>query len=190
MLGISLSGCDDPQPRTPATVPTAKPVDDQPATVPASLPATTQSVRPPSVINIDQTPVEFPPAVLRIRRNDDHLHATLASDDPKAALARDFTGNSFYIELPGEFSEASDLVGKPFVFLNDAKDRRDTMDGFFLEGSRYQLQAQNAKIEISGELPHVHATLSGTFLMFSLKDDTLPGKLVAVEGRLQVDVKQ
>jgi hypothetical protein len=167
-------------------VPTAKPANEKPA----SRPATTQAVRPPSSITIDQNPVEFPPAILRIRQVDDQLHAILSSDDPREALDRDYKGNSFYLELPGTLAEVSDVTDKPYAFLSDSKEREDSTDGIFLEGNHYHLQPQNVKVEIKGGFPKLEAYISGTFLMFSMTDDTVPGKLVPVAGRLELEVRQ
>jgi len=179
-----LAGCDD-RPAAPTTIPVA---------APASPPATTsqpssQPTRPPAVLMIDQQQMEFPPAVLRLRPQDDQLHPILSSDDPKEALNRDYTGNSFYIELPGRFTEAAELDDKPFLFVTQSSEREDKPTGIFLQGNRYQLQPSNVKIELRGESPKMEAWVSGTFLMFDLRDDTAPGRLIAVAGRLNVEVK-
>jgi hypothetical protein len=146
-------------------------------------------VRPPGVLMIDQQQVEFPAAVLRLRPEDGQLHPILCSDDPREALNRDYQGNSFYIELPGQFSDAGDLTDKPFVFVNASTDREDVPTGIFLQGNRYHLQAQDVKIELKGDNAAMEAWISGTFLQFDLQNDSAPGKLVAVAGRLKTLVR-
>lgn len=182
MLGFVILGCEKESP-APATMAVVEPVS-APATTPTSKPA-----RPPAVITIDQQPLEFPPALLRLRPLEDQLRPILCTDDPKEALSPNYIGNSLYIELPGRFSEAADLTEKPFLFVSESSERNDAPTGIFLQGNRYHLQPREVKIELTGAPPSMEAWISGTFLQFDLRDDSTPGRLVAVAGRVSVEVR-
>lgn len=184
LLAICVVGCDKGS-SPPATAPVVEPAEHPTTT---SQPST-RPARPLAAMMIDQQQMNFPAAVLRLRPQDDQLHPTLSSDDPKEALDRDYKGNSFYFELPGTFSELADITQKPFNFVSESKEREDSPTGIFLQGNHYQLQPVNVKLELRGDAEHMEAWIAGTFLMFDLQDDAVPEKLVAVAGRLPLEVR-
>lgn len=183
LLGVLLAGCDDPA--TPTTRP-----DNVQAVAPSTAPATTTAptTRPQAVMTIDQLQILFPPAILRLKKTDEKFRVYLVSDDPREAFKPDYTGNSFYFELPELIDETSDLAITPIILKSDAQDRRDTTEGIFLNGSQYQLQPLDAKIQFAGEGEELTVYISGTFLRFDTRGDT-PGQVIPVAARLSAMVK-
>ena len=99
LLVLMIAGCEK---TVPAPVATTSPAATQSAT-------TTVTTRPAAVISINGHAGVFPPARLRLESDDQHIIATLFSDDPKEALKNNYKGNSFYIRMELDIPDATEL---------------------------------------------------------------------------------
>jgi hypothetical protein len=165
-------------------------------TAPTSGPSSTQAAqRPPAVLIIDQQRREFPSAILHLRHKNDRLVVILMSDDPKAAVDENYSGNSFYLEMPVEAADAKELSMTVWHYEAPSSDRTDSPDGIFLDGNKKQLQPSNVTVHFeadatAGDEPKVMAVdVSGNFLLFDTHDDTIPPKLVPVVGHLAAELR-
>ena len=190
ILGIGVMiGCErDQQAAAPVPPPTA--TTTAPTTAPASQPAAV--VVKPSIITIDYQHIEFPPARLRLRVEDDKLVALLHSDDPPEAIEDTYTGNSFYLELPLEISDRSEIASAEWKFKAPTSDRAESANGIFIEGMRQQLQPFD--VQAAFEPPDaatgmITVYLSGHFLLFDANQPAAPGRLVLVGARFNAKVE-
>jgi hypothetical protein len=185
-----LIGCDRAQTAGPATQPSGTPQTSSARIAAANPPATAPVQRAPSVVLIDQKPYTFPPAVLQVRTRDGQLSAVLMSDDPKDAIDDNYHGNSFYLEMPLDVTEVKDLPTFVYRYISPSNDKTDSPNGIFLDGNRLQLQPQQIQVKFEGDESNMILTLSGQFLMFDTRNDTLVPKQVAVGSRLEADVRK
>ena len=86
---------------------------------PAPTAATTAPATQPafSLININGHSTVFPPARMRIERDDDHLIAILFSDDPREALNENYTGNSFYLRMNLDINDPAEITATEWRWL-------------------------------------------------------------------------
>jgi hypothetical protein len=166
---------------------------------PATQPAPVSSVAPASAPTTQVTPAyiwledrryEFPPAKVILRTKDDQLLALLFSDDPPNAIDDNYTGNSFYLELPDlECPEAGKINGALWSYKAPNSERAESVSGIFLHGRRTHLQPLDVQVQFAGAESPVAVRIAGTFLQFDSEDAQTPGKLVAVRAELSADVK-
>lgn len=177
------AGCERRRPA--ATRPATRP-----AVVATTSPATAAAAMEPTVshIWIDQTPYEFPPAVLVLRGRDDQLVATLFSNDPPEAVRDDYAGNSYYFETTPILAEAGTLAGASWQYKAPSSEREDQVQGIFLNGRQLHLQPFDVRIDFLGTSSPMPVRLAGTFLMFDTQDDRQPGRLVPVHAELTARV--
>lgn len=187
---LIAAGCE----RTPTARPATQPTGDaqvSSARIEAANPPATQPVeRAPSVVLIDQKPRNFPPAILQLRNRDGQLVAVLMSDDPKSAIDDNYHGNSFYLEMPLEISDAKDLPGYVYRYVAPTSERTDAPDGIFLDGTRLQLQPQNVQAKFDGDEGSLVVIVSGQFLEFETREETTLPQRVSVIAKLAVEVKR
>ena len=188
---LATSGCDKPH----AQVSVAPP---PPATAPApqvALPpaAATQAAEAADntpdgcIMMINQQPVQFPPARLRIKSTDGKVTALLYSDDPKDALNNNYTGNGFYFSLSLDVADAQ-FDHATWIHQSETSERTDTPFGIFLDGHRRQLQPLDVKIRLlpaaSGGMK---VEMAGTFLSVDPRDDLAATQEVPVAAWLLAD---
>jgi hypothetical protein len=136
---------------------------------------------------IDQQRVDFPPAKMRVSASDGKVLGLLFSDDPKDALNDQYTGHSFYFEMPLEVPEPKDFMAAGWRYTADSNDRQDTPYGIFLDGHQRQLQPLDTQIrfEPSALGPNVTTVwISGRFLELNIQDPTKPPREVSVSAQL------
>ncbi len=181
-----LAGCERRrQSAAPTTAPQNTATKAGPR--PTSMPATTQAT--PSFIWIDQHPYEFPPARLMLKNEDEKVVALLFSDDPPNAIDDNYTGNSFYLEMPLETAEEGKLTGASWVYKAPNSERVDTVSGVFLEGRRKHLQPFDVRVEFESAASPVKVLIGGTFLLFESDNDQVPGTLVPVRASLSAELR-
>src|SRR5207248_1810677 len=183
-------GCDRAQTAGPATQPAGNPQASAARIAAANPPATAPAQRAPSVVLVDQKPYTFPPAILQVRERDGQLSAVLMSDDPKDAIDDNYRGNSFYLEMPLEITELKDLPTYVYRFVSPSSDRTDSPNGIFLDGNRLQLQPQQIQVKFDGDESTMTLMLSGQFLQFETRDDTVVPKRVAVISKVDAEVRK
>jgi hypothetical protein len=185
-MAMMLLGCERRQAVSVATTQNAS--AQQHAT---TTPATTQAS--PSFIWIDQQSYEFPPARLVLRNKDDHVVALLFSVDPPNAINDNYTGNSYFLEMPDlEIAEGSTLAGASWSYKAPNSEREESVSGIFLQGRRIQLQPFDVRVEFDGAVSPVTVRLAGTFLKFEGDEaaaDKTPGTLVTVRTELSAEVR-
>jgi hypothetical protein len=192
-LGLSaglLAGCARSQPASPTSKPAGNAQVSSATIPPANPPTTAPIVRAPATILINQKPLVFPPAVLQIRNRDGQLMAVLMSDDPKDAINEDYHGNSFYLEMPLELTDEKDLANYVYRYDSPSSDRTDSPNGIFLDGNRQQLQPATMQVKFIGDETSMQVQLSGEFLQFNPRDDSVAPKRVGVMAQLDTEVRK
>jgi hypothetical protein len=190
LLLCLIVGCE----RTPVTTaPATAPATDPTAAVPASAHPTTDpaSTQPrESVMTIDGRRVVFPPARLVLKTRSGQVHATLHSDDPPAAIRDDYTGNSYYLEMPLDVDSPEQLAETKWTFKAPSSERSDTVSGVYLDGRKQHLQPFDVAAEFEQQPSGpVKVYLTGQFLLFGAEDDpTAPGQIVLVDAELEAAV--
>jgi hypothetical protein len=184
MVGLMLAiGCErKPAPpgdsqSTPATQPST-----QPATGPSTVPSTEPTA---SLMVIDQRIVSFPPAKLRVRqkRAGDPVVAVLFSDDPKAAIDDNYTGNSYYLEMTLDIANPGDLAQGVWTYKSPTSERANSTNGIFLDGTHVQLQPLEVRVEFEQRGNEIGVMLQGHFLQFDANDPNI-GRMVQVSANL------
>lgn len=188
MIALLVS-CDRAQTAGPATQPAGNPQASAARITPAN-PSTAPAERAPSVILVDQKPYTFPSAILQIRNRDGQLSAVLMSDDPKDAIDDNYHGNSFYLEMPLELTDLKELPTYIYRYASPTSDRTDSPNGIFLDGNRLQLQPQQIQVKFEGDESNMTLMLSGQFLQFETRDDTVIPKHVVVRSSLLAEVRK
>ena len=139
------------------------------------------------IMMINQQPVQFPPARLRIKSADGKVSALLYSDDPKDALNNNYTGNGFYFSLALDVADAH-FDHATWVHQSESSDRTDTPYGIFLDGHRRQLQPLDVRIRL---LPAASGgmkiEMAGTFLSVDPQDDLAATQVIPVAAWLLAD---
>ena len=185
-----IVGCE----RTPVTTaPATAPTNDSAAAAGAtSRPTTDPAATQPreSVMTVDGRRVAFPPAKLVLKAKSGHVHATLHSDDPPAAIREDYAGNSYYLEMPLDIDAAEQLAETKWVYKAPSSERSDTVSGIYLDGRQKHLQPFDVVAEFErGPGAAVKIYLTGQFLLFGAEDDpTVPGQIVVVSAELEAAV--
>ena len=204
---VAVSGCDDggggggaggaasPGPMTPSTTApaatttstTTGPATPASAIEPASQPAT-------SLMNINGHVTVFPSARLRLETDGQNVVALLYSDDPREALKRNYTGNSFYLRMVLDVSDPARLADATWNYTAPSGSDReaDSPYGVFLGGRKIALQPfkVSARFKVEGD-----ATTAMVMGNFQVLDDT-PGRgpaqvlPVSAEMPVQIDVER
>ena len=190
MLVGLLIGCERAQTAGPATKPAGNAQASSAVIQPANPPATAPAEPAPSVVLVDQKPIIFPPAILQIRNRDGQFTAILMSDDPKSAIDENYHGNSFYLEMPLEVTDVKDLPSYVYRYVAPNSDRTDSPNGIFLDGSRLQLQPSQMQVKFEGDDSSMSVLLSGQFLQFETRDDTIAPTRVQVMSKLEPQLKK
>jgi hypothetical protein len=185
-----LGGCERGESQQTAAPPVRPATRAAPTTAPSTHPMTaTATTMPaaavPSIITIDYQRVDFPPAKLMLEKKDgEQLTAVLHSDDPPQAIEENYAGNSFYLEMPLEIGDASELGTASWKFVAPTSDRVDSPTGIFVDGMRQQLQPLRVQVEFDGAPPDVTVYVAGQFMLFDGKDPNALGREVMVSARL------
>ncbi|MDB5329665.1 MAG: hypothetical protein JWP03_816 [Phycisphaerales bacterium] len=197
---LLLAGCDEPKQSTstaPATQPsqvqqvavapdlakgTTAPAKADPTTKPAPLPEiSTLLVRETGAADDPGILYEFPRARLHINRED--KTAVLYTDDPKTAINRDYSGNSYYLVIPLEGEDAK-LDGYQWHFRAAGSEHQDSTDGLFRGGQRFHYQPSDVTIAFQGDGPTLKVAVIGEFSRFDMQQqqDAHVGVPVFVRG--------
>jgi hypothetical protein len=185
-----------PNPSTPAK-PQARATDDtQPADAgadPATQPATTRPAKAASELTLDdgvtQRTVEFPPARIRVSKHGDTVTALLYSDDPKAAINDDYTGNSYYLEMPLEIREPVQIVSAEWHYRVDSNEYMDSPYGIFLQGMKVKLQPADVVVHFNGDMMFLRVQIEGKFLAYNTSNPGQVGQPVMIKGSLLAAVE-
>ena len=166
----------------------------------------------PVYVTIDGVPYTFPPAKLYLKRQGSRVKARLLSDDPPAAVAQDWSGDSFYfemdLELAGDGQLASlddasapskvsprELEAAEWIFHREASERSPTKSGIFLGrqshlGGESHLQPISVSVMFDQvDEKTVMVTLEGVFADFDAAQpsERLPRRTVRVLAALPAD---
>jgi hypothetical protein len=119
-----------------------------------------------SFITVNGKVFSFPRAMLRLRTTDTGVTALLYSDDPPAALRDNYTGNSYYLQMNLDITDAKDIGAAHWIFRSP--------DGIFLNGHAIELQPIDVQVKFDGAAPAVTISLSGKFLVLhSIHEDNM-----------------
>jgi len=139
VVGVAMIviGCER---NTPA--PTSATIAPATTTASANEPTTSPATQPAfSLVNINGHSTVFPPARMRIERDDDHLIAILFSDDPREALNENYTGNSFYLRMDLDINDPAEIGATEWRHKTPSSaQHEDSPYGLFLSGRKSQLQ--------------------------------------------------
>jgi hypothetical protein len=171
----------------------AAPPTTAPAATRPAMPATTQASTQPaaSFMRINGRLIEFPPARLKLEQDDRTVTALLFSDDPPQAIKDNYTGNSFYLEMPLAISDPADIHLANWRHQARSQERRDTPFGIYLNGRQIQLQPYNVNATFTPSEDH-HRTivrLSGQFLLWNNADATGLPQTVFLSAELPVKLE-
>ena len=183
-MGFALMiGCE----REPAGAPSAPAPDAAPAaTAPATAPATTAAAPLSAVMNINGNPTIFPAARLRLEEEDGKVVALLYSDDPREALKDSYRGNSFYLRMNLDITDADELAHARWSYeVPSASKREESPYGIFLTGQSVQLRPFKADAAFKPD-GDVIVVLIGQFEVIDADrhDDPQP-TVVPVEAKLK-----
>lgn len=195
---ITLSGCERSQPAPPTVsspvATTAPAATSEPAaTVPSTVPvATLPSV---STININGHTTIFPAARVRLEEENGHIVALLFSDDPREALRDNYTGNSFYLKMELDITDADQLAQAEWHYqMPSVAQREDSPYGIYLSGRQVQLQPFDVRARFKPDAKGATVLLSGQFEMSSgdkaLAGDHGPAQVVPVAAQLTAQVEK
>ena len=181
-------GSDAPSPGPVPPVTTA-PSDTAPATTAAATePVATQPAT--SLMNINGHLTVFPPARLRLESDGQNVDALLYSDDPREALKRNYTGNSFYLRMALDITDPEKLADANWNYTApSAGDREaDSPYGIFLGGRKIALQPfmAGARIKVEGEETTV--LLLGNFQVLDDTPGRGPAQVLPVSAELAVQI--
>lgn len=178
-------GCDDGgKSATPVGGAATRPAATQPA---STQPSTQESA---SHLTIDGQLVQFPPARLRVSKVGDQVVARLYTNDPKAALADDYTGNGYDIVMKlDDIADPAEIYNAFWQYKVPAKEFTDTPYGIFLEGIKYQLQPADVTARFLGDALLVRVQLKGQFLRFDQSNVSAQPRQVYIEGFLLANVE-
>jgi hypothetical protein len=174
---LMIVGCgrapSAPPPASENTTPATQAAQTEGAPA-ATEPASTQPVSSTLVIN-DQ-PILFPGAMLRLTTTDGKVLARLYSNDPKGMLSGTIAMNSydFDMTLP-DVADPADIDQAVWQYKSASSDRQDTPYGIFLNDQQKLLQPMDVTVRFNGRPPNVNVVLQGTFWMFPMKDEPMGG---------------
>ncbi len=154
--------------------------------------ATTQAATQPtaSFMRINGRLLEFPPVRLKLEKDDQTLTVLLFSDDPPQAIKDNYTGNSFYLQMPLAIANPEDLDLTTWRHQARSQERLDTPFGIYLNGRKIQLQPYNVSATFTPtdhQLTLVH--LTGQFLLWNNADVTGLPQTVFLSAELPVRVE-
>lgn len=182
-------GCDDrgqtpSSPAGPTTAPTTQMGNAQgPTTGPTSQPAV-------SHLTLDGKLYSFPPARMRVSRDNGHIIARLYSADPKAALSDDYKGNGYDLVMRlDDITEPTEVYTSVWQYKAPSREYQDNLHGIFLEGIKYQLQPADVTAKFLGDMLLVRVDVEGQFLQFDQAETNAPPKVVYVKGSLLAPVE-
>lgn len=138
------------------------------------------------------TPRQFAPAKLRLTRRDGEVSALLCTDDPKAAINKDWAGDRYYFMVPLPVDELAKVDGTEWWYQTSPGENEETPNGVYLKGDRYHLEPANAIIRFEGQPPHMTVRIAGQFLQYDSADASARPKPVIVRGILlpKVETKE
>lgn len=170
---------------TPTTAPVLVPAPPAPATQPAA----TEPVG--ILITIDQRYVDFPQACLKLTSDDHGMTALLFSADPPTAINNDYSGNSFYLQMPlKNAANPGSLDGAEWRFKAESSDRtEESKYGIFLQGLRYHLEPQDVLVKIDGKGPEMRVRIAGQFLAYDSTNRSELGAITPVSGEFTATVE-
>jgi hypothetical protein len=166
---------------------------EQPALPFAPVPPS-PTTRPEMVtLQVDQEPVEFPAAVLRLSVSGDHLNARLSSDDPPDAIQDNYHGNSFDLIMALNVANADQIDKAVWAYTSDGVPQRESGYGIFLDGQRRRLHPQDVVISFARDGDDVVVDMKGVFFEYESPDTGRPMGVpprVLVQGRLRASVEK
>jgi hypothetical protein len=143
-----------------------------PATTNPAMAGDTTTTQPAvAFLMIDGKLQQFPPALLRLRSKDGQVSALLCTDDPPEAINDTYKGNSFYLPMSLDITDASAIGTAEWKFQAASSDHVDSLEGIFLHGARLQLQPLDVVVDFAGGEPKVTVSMQGRFLVASTVRD-------------------
>ena len=136
-------------------------------------------------MTVDGAQLTFPGARLQITRRDEKNVAVLFSNDPPEAIRPNYTGNSYYLEMPIEV-EPAELVSDEWVYKAPNSEQTDTPNGIFLDGMRVHLQPMDVRVSFEGDLSGMTVMMQGFFLAFRNDERDTAGEMITVSAKLPV----
>ncbi|MGE5612494.1 MAG: hypothetical protein ACM359_24815 [Bacillota bacterium] len=187
MAGLLLLGCNKPKAgsfRAMTTTTTRPATTDQasPSVAPTTAPVISQ-------LQIGDQVISFPRARLMLMQSQPDLALLLFSDDPRDALAADYSGNRYYFEIQLDIDDVARLAAADWHFKAPSIERADSPTGIFLDGDRKQLQPYDVDIVFGRAGSQITLSLSGQFLMFQARDHIAIPRTVPVQGVLVADLE-
>jgi len=131
----------------------------------------------------------FPAARMRLETDGQHLVALVFSDDPKAALKNNYTGNSFYLRMELDIDDRDKLADATWHYIAPSSgDREDSPYGIYLGGRKQQLQPYDVQGRFKVSDDGTFALLSGQFQLVDEVLDRGPAQLFVVSAELPVKI--
>jgi hypothetical protein len=179
LIGLAaLAGCDrrEPAPETPSAAD---------STAPATAPTTAPAVVAPtsSFITIGDRMIQFPPASIRIREDDDGRIALLYSGKP-AKITDESAANSYYLQMVLDIPEGGDIGAASWRYKAPSSEAADSPNGIFLDKARVHLQPFDVAVDFEDQPPFVVVVITGQFLEVVESRGDVPGDFVPVSARL------
>lgn len=187
-LMVFAGGCERSEPVSSISQPKVNSSVQIEATEEPQVARAVVPARQPSVMQIDQQSHEFPPARLMVEPRSSGVNAILYSDDPPEAIRRDYTGNSFYLQMELDIPEAGAIGRAVWDYRARTAQPTDSPMGIFLEGRKYQLQPLAAQARFERLEDQTMIWLNGTFVMFNPDEDRSVFRTVPISAVMPVEI--
>jgi hypothetical protein len=196
---LAVGGCDRGT-SGPKGAAAPHPVTTTPATMPATTTASLPTQPAVTVLNINGHNTIFPAARLRLEQDEtgNHLIGLLFTDDPKEALRDNYTGNSFYLRMELNVTDAADLPQAIWDYKAPSAARKgdagesDSPYGIFLTGRKLQLQPFDVKAKFVRAADEkgggTTVWMTGQFKVVDPHNDRGPIQVLVVAGEIPVRV--
>ena len=177
MFMTGLTACDrrDSAPQAPSAIEVNVP-STAPTTVPVAAAPTS------SFITIGDRMIQFPPAHIRIREDDEGRIALLCSAKP-ANFDESKTGNSYYFQMVLDMPEGGTVADASWRYKAATSEAVDSPNGIFLDGTTTHLQPFDVAVQFEDQAPYLAVYITGQFLSVVDTSDA-PADFVPVSARL------
>src|SRR5687767_441155 len=114
-----------------------------------------------STLSIGGTEYKFPAARLVVQHTDPELSLLLFSDEPRAALAKDYAGNRYHLELNLAVPDLATFTSAEYTQKAASMAIVESPFGIFIDGDKRQLQPHDIRVLVLKQGEDVTLHLQG-----------------------------
>jgi hypothetical protein len=166
-------------------------VNPDPVTTAIELPATRPTSRPTSsTLTIGGVEFKFPAARVAVQQTEPQLSLLLFSDEPRAALAKDYAGNRYHLELNLDVPDANLFTSAEYTQKAASLAIQESPFGIFVDGDKRQLQPYDIRVFVQKQGEDIMLHLQGEFLSFDPRNERETPSRTRVEGVLNTRLEK